>query len=139
MRSRSRCRSATRFAVERMRERAGGMHPFESMVLERHGAEEGRTESQRIDGRADVVEESPKRQLFRPGSAPNGRVRLEQQNRQTAPRELDAGRQTIRSGAHGHGVVHRITFQESALSEKNSCLSCRGLVSFCRLIRKKAP
>ena len=41
--------------VERMRQREGRMCPGESVLLERDVSEERRRKTQRVDGRADVV------------------------------------------------------------------------------------
>ena len=93
--------------VERVRERRRRLDPLEAVLRERQRAEERRRDAERVDRRADVVDESRQRQLGRARAAAHGVGRLEHAHRDPGPRQHDRRRQPVRPGADDDRVRHR--------------------------------
>jgi hypothetical protein len=93
--------------IERMGERCGCLHPFQSELSEREAAQQGRHHTHRVDGRADVVVKPWQRDVFGAASAANRRLGLQHQNRLAGFREHHRGGQPVRPCTHHDRVVRR--------------------------------
>ena len=90
--------------VERVRERGIGMDPAQPVLLERKRTQRGRTDAERVNRGADVVDETRARQRRRAHPAA-GRVRgLEHDDSPAGLRECDRGDEPVRARTHDHRV-----------------------------------
>ena len=93
------------FIIERMRQRNFRFDPTQAEAFERQSFEKWRTRCQRMNRRANVVNESGQGQFGGACPATDGRVRFENKNGKPRSRECDRGRQTIRAGADYDRVI----------------------------------
>ncbi len=92
--------------VERVRERRGRLDPLDAVLRERQRAKERRRDPERVDRRADVVDEARQRQLGRPRASANRVGGLEDAYSDTGPRQHDRRGEPVRPGTDHDRVRH---------------------------------
>ena len=90
--------------VERVRDRGGWLHELQPVPRQRQLAQERRAGHERVDRRADVVNEARLGQLRRPRAAARRVGALQHQHRQAGLRQDDRRRQPVGAGADDDGV-----------------------------------
>ncbi len=102
-----------RAVVERVRQGGRWMNPPEAMLVQRQGSEKRRATTERMDRRADVVNETGQRQLGRAHSPTDSIPRFEHQHPLARARQGDRGRQAVGPCADHDRIIatlpHRYT------------------------------
>jgi hypothetical protein len=88
-----------------MSEWRGRVDELETVVGEREVAKGRRGCAERVEGRADVVDEPRERELGGARAAPDRLLRLADEDGPARPRERDGGREPVRPGPDDDGVV----------------------------------
>ncbi len=91
--------------VEGMGDRERRLDPFDALLHQGHGAEEGRAHSQGMDRGADVVTEPREGELQRARAAAHRVRRLEHEHGPLGAGEGQGRGQPVRAGADDHRVV----------------------------------
>ena len=104
------CKDCRKVEKKRVGERRGGVGPSEPMLGEGEAAEGGRTDGERMDGRAQVVVEPGERQLRGPRSSPDCALGFENGDGKPRASENDSSGETVGPGTRdkdlartGHG------------------------------------
>ncbi len=92
--------------VERVRESRRRLDPLDAVLLERHRAQERRGDGERMDRRADVVDEARQRQLGRPAAAAERFLGLQHPHRQPGPGEMDCRGEAVRPRPDDNRIRH---------------------------------
>ena len=88
-----------------MRQRRGGLNPFQPSLLERQAPEKRRPHGHRINTRTDVVQEARKSQFRRSRPATQRFLSLDQQNGVARLGDRNRGSETVRPAAHYDRVI----------------------------------
>src|SRR5207253_3392922 len=117
-----RVHGAGRSVVHRMREHHGRRDPFQPMVVERQRAEERRAGSERMNGRADIVEEPRRRQLRRTYAAADCRLGFVNDDLAPQLRDDDGCGQAVRarSDNDGVGLSHEVSTRVALIDDRRS-------------------
>jgi hypothetical protein len=81
--------------VERMCQHRRRLDPLEPMCGERQRPEQRRRHRERMNGRADVVDEARERELCRASAAAGESIRFEDDDLSAGLRDDDRGRETV--------------------------------------------
>ncbi len=90
--------------VERMRHRRGRLDPAEAVVGEGQAAQPGRQDPERMDRRADVVDEARQRRFGAARAAAGPALRLEHHDLRAGLGDADRGGQAVGTGTHDDRV-----------------------------------
>jgi len=90
-----------------MRERHAGMDPLEPVLLQRQRVEVRRGRAERMDRRAEVVDEAREGELGAPRAAPDGRLGLVDPDLQSGACKFDGRSEPVRPAADDLGVDAR--------------------------------
>jgi len=91
--------------VERVRQRGGGVDPFQTVVLERQRLEEGGADAEGMDRGAEVVMKAGERELHRARCAAGLRLGLKDFNLHAGLRKDDGGSKAVGAGADDAGAT----------------------------------
>ena len=91
--------------IERVCDCDFGFDPFKPEAFQRQQVEERRAGAERMNRRADIVDEARPRQLRRAHPAADCVVRFQHKHRKPGARTRDRRRQPVRPGADYHDIV----------------------------------
>ncbi len=109
-----------RAVVEGVGERDGGMDPLEPVVPEAELGERGRGRAERMDGRAHVVTNPRKGQLFRPGATPDAVCGFDHVDGVPACGKRSGGGEAVGSGSDNDGIEHSASVRETSLRARET-------------------
>ncbi len=106
--------------VHRVRQHDWRRDPVEAVLGERQRAKEGRRRRERVNGRADVVDEARQRQLGGPHAAADGRFRFVDDNLSAKLREHDGGGEAVRARTDDDrvGLSHEVSTRVALIDHR---------------------